>query len=247
MKTRTLLALLALPLLLLTGCVTPPKPYYVDANAVTASTHKPIYLLSVTLRNEYKPGHPFNYYSFNIERLKPIVPAANDPQPFGMTATTRMTEEHGGSSYFIVIQALPGQAINLRGVDCACEVDYAYTTVLHGTLFAPFFIVVPGKTSGVWYLGHIDAFVREGGKGAFAAGPIVPILDQVTVGASTGTWYIATSDKWKDDAEVFNVMFPALKGAQVQMALLPPFDKKRVQIWWDKCITYGGFVKGPGK
>lgn len=86
--------------------------------------------------------------------------------------------------------------------------------------------------SAVYYLGHVEARVRERQGDEFRAGTLIPLIDQLAVGASGGTWDVAITDSFDVDEAVFRSRFAALKDVDIQKAILPPFDRAKAQAWW---------------
>lgn len=89
------------------------------------------------------------------------------------------------------------------------------------------------KESGVYYLGHVSAVVRERQGEEFKAGPTIPVVDQAVVGASGGTFDVVIGDQFERDETLFRAKFPALNGVKIQKTLLPAFDRARAQAWWE--------------
>ncbi len=86
---------------------------------------------------------------------------------------------------------------------------------------------------GIFYLGNINAVIRERKGDEFKAGPSVPLLDQAIGGASGGTFDVVISDQWEKDKVDFLQRFPQLKDVEVKKAVLPPFDRDVTQKIWE--------------
>ena len=65
------------------------------------------------------------------------------------------------------------------------------------------------------------------------AGVSVPLIDQAVVGASGGTFDVVISDAYATDGPLFRSKFPALAKVEVQQEVLPAFDRKKAQEWWE--------------
>lgn len=87
---------------------------------------------------------------------------------------------------------------------------------------------------GVFYLGHVDATVRDRKGDEFKAGPMLPLIDQAAAGASGGIFDIEVSDRWEPDEATFRSTFPELSTIVIQKSILPPFDRAQAQDWWEK-------------
>lgn len=86
----------------------------------------------------------------------------------------------------------------------------------------------------MFYLGHINATVRKRIGGEFKAGASIPLIDQAIAGASGGTFDIEISDQWENDKTKFLTKFPALASVEIKKSILPPFNRKRAQEWWER-------------
>lgn len=109
----------------------------------------------------------------------------------------------------------------------------ASTFPIHGFFFTPLHSSFEAKEPGVFYLGHVNATVRERQGNEFKAGPSVPLIDQAVAGASGGTFDVEITDQWSTDEAAFLSKFPVLTGISVQKALLPAFDRTKAQQWWE--------------
>jgi len=92
---------------------------------------------------------------------------------------------------------------------------------------------VNATTPGVYYLGHVDATVRERTGNEFKAGAPIPLIDQAVAGASSGTFDVAITDRWTQDESLFKNKYPALKKATINKSVLPAFDRDAAQKWWE--------------
>lgn len=91
-----------------------------------------------------------------------------------------------GSSYLLRMEELePGEYV-IRGLT---RLGRAFP--INGFFFAPVHAELTSAEPGVFYLGHIEATVRECKDNEFKAGPSIPLLlDQAIAGASGGTFDI---------------------------------------------------------
>lgn len=116
-----------------------------------------------------------------------------------------------GSSYLLRMEELePGEYV-IRGLT---SLGRAFP--INGFFFAPVHAELTSAEPGVFYLGHIEATVRECKDNEFKAGPSIPLLDQAIAGASGGTFDIEISDQWVKDGPKFLAKFPMLDGVPVQ-------------------------------
>jgi len=101
------------------------------------------------------------------------------------------------------------------------------------SFFVPLHAQISSAGTGIFYLGHVSAVVRKRVDNEFRAGIIYPFLDQAVTGYSGGTFDIEITDQFEKDEPEFRARFPALKDANIQKAILPPFDRAKAQQWWE--------------
>lgn len=212
---------------LLTGCATRTKMAFEnDGDKITPSS-KPVLLMTVTLKNSYKTSYQPKLLVVNVE--KPDAKDSKDRLNFTMDDKARVESNKAeiGNSYFVRMELDPG-SYKLLGLTST-----ASGFLINGYFFAPLHSDIVVKKSGVYYLGHVDATVRERKGEEFKAGSQVPLIDQAVVGASGGTFDIAISDAFATDEALFRSKFPALKGVTIVKDILPAFDRAKAQAWWE--------------
>jgi hypothetical protein len=92
---------------------------------------------------------------------------------------------------------------------------------------------IQAKPNTVTYLGRARGVTRARQDGEFRAGPLIPLVDQAVTGFAKSTFDVELSDHMEEDLNAFRTIFPALSDADIQVALLPPFDRARAQAWWE--------------
>lgn len=211
---------------LLSGCATQTKMALGnDAESLT-EVSKPILLMSVTLKNAYKPSHQPKLLVVKVE--KPDAKDASDRLNFTMDEKAGVESEKPevGNNYFLRLEVNPG-TYKILGLTSTSK-----AFLINGFFFTPLHSEVVVTKPGVFYLGHVNATVRERTGDEFKAGPSIPLLDQAVVGASGGTFDVSVSDEFSTDEVLFRSRFPALKGIAITKAVLPPFDRANAQAWW---------------
>lgn len=211
---------------LLSGCATRTKMALGnDAESLT-EVSKPILLMSVTLKNAYKTSHQPKLLVVNVE--KPDAKDASDRLNFTMDEKAGVESEKPevGNNYFLRLEVNPG-TYKILGLTSTSK-----AFLINGFFFTPLHSEVVVTKPGVFYLGHVNATVRERTSDEFKAGPSIPLLDQAVVGASGGTFDVSVSDEFSTDEALFRSRFPALKGIAITKAVLPPFDRANAQAWW---------------
>lgn len=230
MKIKRLLAAAAMAgtALLLAGCATPTDMALKNDADVLKSDAKPLYLMTATIRNSYKPRYQPKLLVVNV--LRAGGKESTDRLNFKIDEKARAEtdSEIEGSTYFMRMELEPGnyEIKALTSLGRAFPVNGFFVTPVNGELKV--------GERGVYYLGHIEASVRERVGKEFAAGPALPLIDQAVTGASTGSFDVEISDRFDKDETAFRTRFPALKGVNISKAVLPPFDRAKAQERWDK-------------
>lgn len=214
--------------LLASGCATrTPMAFESDTERLTPES-KPVFLMTATLKNTYHTSFQPKLLVVNVE--KPDAKEAADRLNFIMDAKARSQETNSpdvGSTYLLRMALAPGQ-YEIRGMT-----SRTLTFPILGSFFTPMHSPLRSGGPGVYYLGHVEATVRERQGNEFRAGPPIPLVDQAAAGASGGTFDVEISDRFAVDEAMFRAAFPALQGVQIQKAVLPPFDRAAAQRWWE--------------
>lgn len=214
-------------LVLLTGCANVSKMPLLSGADIVSPTGKPIFLASVTLKNSYRTRYQ--------PELK-YVYVSNDDGSADKTGTTFAMDSEGTYSgdnedapptYLVRLEMDPGK-YTLRGFMSVAR-GFPFIVSFYTPIHAP----VTASKSGVYYLGAIDAVVRERQGDEFKAGPSIPLIDQAVGGASGGTFDVVISDNWSQDEPRFRKTFPALGKTEITKSVLPAFDRARAQQWWE--------------
>lgn len=226
MKRYTVVAVLALAAAL-TGCATPNKMAFQDKNERITDKSKPVLLMTATIKNGYKTDYQPHLMVVYFE--KPGAKDSADRQNFVMDALGReeTNTAANGNTYLLrmPLDAGPYELVGMRSTYDSFWV--------HGSFFTPLHSTVNVQGPGVYYLGHVDATVRERQGNEFKAGIAVPVIDQAVVGATGGTFDVEISDQFATDEALFRSKFPALNGVTIQKAILPKFDRVAAQQWWE--------------
>jgi hypothetical protein len=132
-----------------------------------------------------------------------------------------------GNTYLLRMELPPGR------YDIVGMTSRSGVFPIAGMFFAPLQVPLEVKENGVFYIGRINATVRERQGNEFRAGPPIPLIDQAVVGASGGTFDVEIVDAQATDEDLFRTRFPALKDVPVRKAMLPAFDRAKAQKWWE--------------
>lgn len=215
--------------LMMVACAAPSRTMALgnDAEKLTA-TSDPVFLMTVTIKNIYKPSlqPKLELVSFDRSTATEKIPL------FGFVLDEKARNEtdsvEKGNHYLLRMQLAPGQyrLVSVSG--------RAGVFPIMGHVIAPLHLPLRASEPGVFYLGHVDASLRERRGNEFKAGPSLPLIDQAVVGASGGTFDITISDRQAVDEPAFRARFPALTGVPIKKAILPAFDRSYAQQFWEK-------------
>lgn len=211
----------------LSGCVTPTKMAFQDDSERLAEKRNPVFLMTATLKNKYRTSFQPRLLVVHVE--KPDAKEKADRINFTMDDKARDESDSvdSGNNYLLRFELDPGK-YEIRGMT-----SRASTFPIHGFFFTPIHSSLEAMKPGVYYLGHVNATVRERQDNEFKAGPSIPLIDQAIAGASGGTFDVEIVDQWSADEAAFLKRFPALAGVNVQKAILPAFDRAKAQQWWE--------------
>jgi hypothetical protein len=218
---------LTLSAALLSGCATPTKLAFAKDPNTPPKADDRIFLMTATLRNSYHTSHQMKLLVVNVEKANAKTSAERLNFTIDDSAKSESDSAILGNSYFLALKLEPGGYV-IRGLT-ARSITFPTNTLFFAPLHADLQVTGPG----VFYLGHIDATVRERQNNEFKAGPTIPLIDQAAGGASGGTFDIEISDNWETDKTRFLAKFPALKAVTVTKTVLPPFDRAKAQEWWE--------------
>ena len=132
-----------------------------------------------------------------------------------------------GNSYFFRLELEKGNYL-LRGLT-----GFSGVFPVRGNFFLPLHAEMKSAVPGIFYLGHVNATVRERIGNEFRAGFPIPLIDQAVTGFSGGTFDIEITDQFETDVPEFRARFPALREVVIQKAVLAPFDRAKAQQLWE--------------
>ncbi len=211
----------------LSGCATRTKMAFENDVDRLTDKSKPVYLMTATIKNTYKTSFQPRLLVVNVE--KPGAKEAADRLNFTMDdkARNETNSAETGNSYLLRLELEPG-SYEIRGMT-----SMANSFPIIASFFAPMHSALEVKQPGVYYLGHVNATVRERTGNEFKAGPSIPLIDQAVAGASGGTFDIEIVDDFAKDEPTFRAKFPALASVEIKKALLATFDRDKAQKWWE--------------
>jgi hypothetical protein len=212
--------------LILGGCSTRPNMAF-EKDDAPIETGKAILLMTVTLKNSYRPGHPLRLFAATVDKRHPREVADRFVFDMDDKGKRETNTPEQGNTYLLRMPFDPGsyvfQGLVSRAGPCP---------LLCGQFFVPLQLPLEAKTTGIVYIGHVDATARERQGDEFRAGYVVPLIDQAATGASGGSFDVEVSDRFATDEAMFRNQFPALKTAEISKSLLSPFTRTAAQKWW---------------
>ena len=213
----------------LPGCATPTKMAYSDESKNAVAPGNAVFLMTATIKNHYHTSFQPKLLVVNVETVGAKSKA--DRFNFTMDKQAKFKESdtpEEGNSYLLRMELPPGDYV-IRGLT-----SMSSRFPVNGFFFAPLHENLTSAQPGVFYLGHVEADVRERSGTEFKAGPSLPLIDQAVAGASGGTFDIEISDRWESDETLFRGALPKLGTTVVQKTVLSPFDRPKAQDWWEK-------------
>lgn len=227
MFSRFLATIVIAATAILAGCASPQKMAFAPDTPPTVNPNKALLLMTAKISNRNGVSHQPKLHVAHVER--PEVKGSQDRLNYVMDDRGRIETNamETGNTYLLRMEVDPGE-YTLRGLSSMSQ-----SFPLTGFFFTPIHAQVKVAAPGIYYIGHIDATVRERKGDEFKAGPSLPLIDQALVGASTGTFDVTISDRWSQDESEFRARFPALKSTDVTKNVLPAFDRQKAQAWWE--------------
>ena len=228
MKKSFLILLTAISVLFLSACGTTKMPFDNDSEVYSA-TGNPIFLLSATLKNDYKPNYQPKV--MDVVLMQKIPGQEKKQDIFFRTDSKSKVEDdtpEKGNSYFLRFELEKGEYVirDMRG--------FSNGFMVSGPFFMPMFSEIKATGPGVYYLGHVQAVTRERKPGELSSSGSIfqmPINQLATMptGYNDSTFDVVISDQSEKDIPTFKSKFPALKNVAIQKMILPPVDKAEIK------------------
>lgn len=228
MMSRLLSCALVAGAALLAGCATPTRMAFGDDAQRAEAPANPVLLMTAHFKNNYRPAFQPRLLVVHVER--PNATEAKDRINFTMDdkAQVEAKDDSEGRTY-LLRKELPAGKYEIKGMTARGGIF-----PITGFYFAPLHVPLEVQASGVYYVGHVKATVRERQGNEFRAGPPIPLIDQAVIGASGGTFDMEIVDAQAADEVMFRTRFPALKDVPIRKAMLPAFDRAKAQKWWEE-------------
>jgi hypothetical protein len=199
------------------------------------SERKGVFLMTATLKNSYRPS-----MELDLTFVQVCQKGATDSSAcvvFRVDDKAKPTTggAEGGNRYFFRMQLERGEY----------EISVLHGWGGYGFFGDPFVVPIHAEVkssgTGVSYLGHVAVTMRERKTGEFRAGPPVFVwgLGGLMMAAATdlnsygGTFDVEITDQSEHDIASFMNRFAALRGAGIQVSILPTFDRAKAQRRWE--------------
>ncbi len=221
--TATILALASFA----AGCATHQGMATLDEKSATQPPAKAVYLLSVTLKNNLVPAYQPKLVSVKLQQHGVsdypkiiLIDADHLSKSESLSPTT-------GNSYLLRLELAPGD-YTLLGINSVGQ-----SMFIASPFFTPLAKRLTVSEPGFFYLGHIQAVIRERKGPEFHAGGMLPTQEQRLTGGFGGTFDVEITDQWNTDRAGFAKRFPVLAQVTVENKTMAAFNRDRVQAWWE--------------
>ncbi len=224
---RLVASLAALAASALAGCAA-TMAFQADSDAPRGTDA--VLLMTATLTNTYRP-------SVRLEPLFVRVCRKGAADGSGCVAfrvddDARRAAAEGGGGYFLRFDLDNGEheILSLEGQD-----------ILHGSFVVPIHADVTTRGAGVFCLGHLFATMRAREAGEFRAapppfvwGPGGLVMEAFAgFGFYGATFDVRITDRSEENIADFRSRFAALRAANIERSILPPFDRSKAQRRWE--------------
>jgi hypothetical protein len=190
-----------------------------NGKSIIDTSSKSIALLSVKISNKNKPGYqPSLDHAFIVPKDNPsTIPMARRKYMFIADDPYR-SEPDSYKEYLLSFSLEPG-------IHYFNYLAMVYNVPLLLSARCDIYLNMKKdiRPNSVVYLGHVDAVIREKKNGEETNCGIFPLIDQATVGFSSGFLEVKISDDYEDDVKLFKTAYPGLNNVVIEKLILPPW------------------------
>lgn len=226
MKIAMRMACLTVFIPTLYGCAS-TKMALQDDNQKVTDSDKAIFLMTATIKNEYRTSFQPKLSTVNVLIGDDKVYSGKINFNIDEKAKQETDALPNGNTYLLRME-LPAGKYEIMGLT-----SNVFVFPIFSNYFTPLLSEFTAPEHGVYYLGHINATIKERQGNEFKAGPTTPLIDQAVGGASGGTFEVEISDNSANDETVFRSKFPSLSSATINKFILSPYDRNKAQQWWE--------------
>jgi len=185
--------------------------------------HKSIALISARISNQFKPK-----YQLDIVTAYICPPSQTDcSTSYNGIHKTRSDNriksvEESYNEYLLSFELKSG-IYNFDGMGALYQ-----SVLVTGGGIVPLKFELDIKPNSVIYLGHLDIVMRERkNEEEVRAGRTYPLIDQATIGTSSGTFDVVVEDRFEEDMKLFISQYPALQKVKIDKSLLPQWTRPK--------------------
>jgi hypothetical protein len=208
----------------MSGCASVHEMSPTKDNQALELKDKALILMSLQLEHDYKPSYQPNV---NVIRLVSSEQETEEEGHNFKIDEDSILKKGDDLTYLLRMQLDPGKYVirDAFAMYLGFPISATCTMPIHENLEV--------KANSITYVGRVRGITRKREEGEFRSGPLLPLLDQGVSGFAHSTFDVEVSDQHNEDIMAFRSNFPALKNANIDVDILPPFNRQRAQNWWD--------------
>lgn len=189
-------------------------------------TQKSIVLISARISNQYKPKYQLDIVTTYICPSSQLDCSRSADGIYKTSSYNQIKSVKEGFNEYLLSFELNSGAYNLDGMGAIHQ-----SVLITGGGIVPLRFNLDIKPNSVIYLGHLDIVMRERkNESEVRAGRIYPLIDQATIGVSSGTFDVVVKDKFEEDVKLFISDYPALQKVRIEKSLLPQWTRPKDKL-----------------
>jgi hypothetical protein len=189
-------------------------------------TKKSIALISVKISNQYKPKYQLDIVTTYICPSSQADCSRSADGIYKTESYNRIKSVEEGFNEYLLSFDLARGTYNLDSMGAIYQ-----SALITGGGIIPLKFKLDIRPNSVIYLGHLDIVMRERkNDGEIRAGRIYPLIDQSTIGTSSGTFDVLVEDRFEEDVKLFVSEYPALQKVRIEKYLLPQWTRPKNEL-----------------
>jgi len=186
-------------------------------------TNKSIALISARISNQYKPKYQLDIVTTYLCPLSQADCSRSYDGIYKTSSYNRIKSMEEGFNEYLLSFELESGIYNLDSMGAIYQ-----SFLITGGGIVPLKFKLDIRPNSVIYLGHLDIVMRERkNDDEIRAGRIYPLIDQATIGTSSGTFDVVVQDKYEVDVKLFISEYPALQKVRIEKYLLPQWTRPK--------------------
>ncbi len=213
-------ALLIVTTLILTGCATVQNSAFDGQTKKLDFSQNSYFVMGVEINHAVKPKYNPNS---DIILFVQKIGAKSKSDRFSLIlkpSEFQLLPSGAVSGYFR--GALPPGDYTLGDI-----IGFARKFPINGSFTLPLESNFRIEKNEVAYLGKLRARTRKKRKGEFAAGSVIPLLDQAVSGFASSTFDVQISDDSESAKAWMNKAYPVLASEELSIRILPKYDRSK--------------------